>query len=238
MSKNSDVIVKPHATFDGKTIGDWTAAWWDWLLDAPASQDPLTDTTGAFQNVNNTLPVFFLAGTGGGTAVRGDPNPIQVPEGTPILLPLVNAASSSPTDAFFVAPHNGSTVAQITHDQLITERAITDPSTHLFASIDGVAIPEQELRTHFEKTGLFSMGPVQPGSFANHGADVGFLGTNVPVGTELGPARAEGYWLMLNGLSNVDSNGSQPGDHTLTFGFTSPGFTVSVTDYIDIVPHV
>jgi len=235
MPQNSDVIVKPHATFDGKTIGDWTAAWWDWLLDAPDSQNPLTDATGAFQNVNNTLPVFFLAGTGGGTAVRGDPNPIQVPEGTPILLPLVNAASSSPTDAFFVAPHNGSTVAQITLDQLITERAITDPSTHLFASIDGVAIPEQELRTHFEKTGLFSMGPVQPDSVAANGH---FLSGTLAPGTELGPARADGYWLMLNGLSNVDSNGSQPGDHTLTFGFTSPGFTVSVTDYIDIVPPV
>ena len=64
MSKNSDVIVKPHATFLGKTMADWTAAWWDWLLDAPDNQNPLTDTTGAFQNVNNTLPVFFLAGTG------------------------------------------------------------------------------------------------------------------------------------------------------------------------------
>jgi hypothetical protein len=154
----------------------------------------------------------------------------------------ISSAPTSPENPTNVAPHNGSTVAQVTLDQLATLRtnpnSLTDPNTHLFASIDGVEIPEQELRTHFEKTGLFSMGPVQPESVA---ADGNFFSVPLAPGTELGPARAEGYWLMLNGLSNVDSNGSQPGDHTLTFGATfgpEPNpFKMSVTAYIDIVPH-
>jgi hypothetical protein len=44
--------------------------WWKWALETPASENPLTDTTGQFAAVNQSGRVWFLAGNSGGTTVR------------------------------------------------------------------------------------------------------------------------------------------------------------------------
>jgi hypothetical protein len=64
------------------------------------------------------------------------------------------------------------------------------------------------------------MGRTRPGS------EIAAIGA--AVGSELSPTLGSGYWLMVSGLS--------PGEHTLTFGGAeSDGFSVSVTDHIDVV---
>ena len=109
-----------------------------------------------------------------------------------------------------------------TKDPKSTEKGLVadfpDSVTSLFATIDGVSItnPESDL----VNTGFFSMGRTRPGS------EVAALGA--PVGSELSPTLGSGYWLMVSGLS--------PGEHTLTFGGAeSNGFSVSVTDHINVV---
>jgi hypothetical protein len=63
------------------------AQWWQWALAEPASNNPLTDTTGQFAAVNQRGRVWFLAGNlGGGTTIRT----ITVPAGKALFFPIVN----------------------------------------------------------------------------------------------------------------------------------------------------
>ena len=61
-------------------------SWWQWALETPASENPLTDTTGQFAAVNQSGRVWFLAGNPGGTTVRT----ITVPSGKALFFPIVN----------------------------------------------------------------------------------------------------------------------------------------------------
>jgi hypothetical protein len=62
-------------------------SWWEWALETPASENPLTDTTGQFAAVNQPNgSVWFLAGNVGGTMVRT----ITVPSGKALFFPIVN----------------------------------------------------------------------------------------------------------------------------------------------------
>ena len=61
-------------------------SWWQWVFETPASENPLTDTTGQFAAVNQSGRVWFLAGNAGGTTVRT----ITVPSGKALFFPIVN----------------------------------------------------------------------------------------------------------------------------------------------------
>ena len=61
-------------------------SWWQWVFETPASENPLTDTTGQFAAVNQSGRVWFLAGNVGGTTVRT----ITVPSGKALFFPIVN----------------------------------------------------------------------------------------------------------------------------------------------------
>ena len=80
----------PQVKAYGKTYGEWSAQWWQWVHSIPAGINPLLDATGehcdegqfAFDNDK----VWFLAGTTGGEAERH----CTVPHGKALLYPLVN----------------------------------------------------------------------------------------------------------------------------------------------------
>ena len=196
-------VLEPQSSVEGKSIAEWTAAWWTWALQAPLATNPLTDPTGAFANVNNDGPVFFIAGTFGTSGPQS--RTFKVPAGKPVLVPMINffdtePAEIDPKDATLADRENAATV-------LVNGWLNAVAPASLFASIDGnpVANPNQYLQV----TGLFSMGTTQPGSL------VEALG--VPVGAELTPSKAPGYWLMIEGLTL--------GQHTLHLGGSSAEFT-------------
>ena len=54
----------------GKSYGEWSTTWWNWAVSQPAEASPVTDETGARCNVGQSGPVFFLAGTTGGSVTR------------------------------------------------------------------------------------------------------------------------------------------------------------------------
>jgi hypothetical protein len=196
------VIVDPGSTVAGRTIADWTAAWWTWILNAPAAQNPLLDPSGTFANVDNNRPVFFVASTSG---LEGGPvtRSFSGPGDRPILVPLLTFAD---IEAASVDPASVSLAERST---AATTVAAAWPAhvTSLSATIDGVSIPN--LFTHLEETGLFSAGPTKAGSFA---AKLG-----AAVGDELAPAAAAGFWLMIEDLG--------PGQHTIALSGTSSSFT-------------
>lgn len=79
-------IIPLGANAYGKTYGEWAAAWWTWGLSTPASVNPITDPDGRYAAVNQSGPVWFLAGNFGGATVRD----VTVPAGKALLFPIVN----------------------------------------------------------------------------------------------------------------------------------------------------
>ena len=71
----------------GLTYGDWTAKWWKWTISLPKNINPGGDTTGKDCALKQSGPVWFLAGTFGGAAIRT----CTIPAGKAIMLPLINA---------------------------------------------------------------------------------------------------------------------------------------------------
>ena len=196
-------VLAPDAAVAGKSIADWTAAWWTWALQAPAAHDPIADTSGADAHVNNDGPVFFVAGSYGfGPLTRS----FDVPAGRPLLVPLLNLFDTEP--AILDSKYPGVTLAdrQNAAGILVGDWLASVDTSSLFASIDGnaVANPSQYL----EVTGLFSMGPALAGSVVE--------GFGIVAGDVLDPTKSGGYWLMIEGLTL--------GAHTLHLGGTSSPF--------------
>lgn len=194
-------ILAPGSVVAGKSIADWTAAWWTWNVQSPVATYPSADPTGAFADQNNNGPVFFIAGTTGGAATRS----FNVPSGRPLLIPMINFFDTEPAKI---------DVGVSLADRIPAAEKIVGAwpgnviPASLFASIDGNAIVSPT--DYLETTAIFSAGPTQPGSFIES------LG--VPTGDDIFPTKAAGYWLMVEGLT--------PGPHELHFGSSANGFSV------------
>lgn len=116
-------IVPPGSEVADKTIGEWTAEWWKWALSQSVPEDAFTDMTGENANVNQSGPIFFVAGTTGGMATRS----FTVPSNKFLLFPLVN---------FIGVEEEGFSGQEL----IDTVTAAVDSVDSLEASIDGVPI--------------------------------------------------------------------------------------------------
>ncbi|MDG3002443.1 hypothetical protein [Paludisphaera mucosa] len=163
------VVLPPHSIIEGRTIGDYTADWWRWAFGFSVPNDPFTDPTGAAANMNQSGPVFFVAGTTGGDATRT----FAVPADRYILIPLLNFELSQLELGDF----------SLTEGEIRSQvDGVVDLFDELHASLDGVEVPD--LFSHRETTS----------AFAYEAAPDNFMG--LPAG-ESGIAVASGYWLML-----------------------------------------
>ena len=152
----------------GRSVGDYTADWWQWALGFTAPDDPFSDADGAKANLNQSGPVFFLAGNAGGSSTRS----FTVPAGKHLLVPLLVAELSQLEVGFGKTPAE---VRQASKDQ-------TDSIDSLKAVINGQTVPD--LFGHREVSPDFSFTAAQ-------GNPIG-----VPAGAS-GVAVADGFWLML-----------------------------------------
>jgi hypothetical protein len=166
-------VVPPDQKFAGKTYGQWSAAWWQWAALPPASQSPLTDTTGARCAVDqdDSRKVWFLAGTTGGSATRR----CTVPDNLGVLFPIINNECSS-------VEGNGNNYQML-------KGCASPPMDQVSvaqAQIDGKAIQSGPVATRFRAV---SPPPPFPITFGPHNA------FNVPHGS--GISVADGYWVLL-----------------------------------------
>ena len=74
-----------HTKVLGKTFGQWSAEWWQWVTSIPSATNPLVQTGVVDCSIGENGGVIFLAGTLGGTAVRT----CSVPKKA-IFFPLIN----------------------------------------------------------------------------------------------------------------------------------------------------
>lgn len=88
-SQNIDTFPMDSKPYNS-TYGDWSAKWWIWALSIPEENNPITDQTGENCAINQQGPVWFLAGTTGGSVTRE----CDVPAGKAILLSPLNIECS------------------------------------------------------------------------------------------------------------------------------------------------
>jgi hypothetical protein len=166
------VVLPPHSVVAGKTAGEWSADWWQWALGFSTPGDPFTDPTGASANLNQSGPVFFLAGTAGGAEDRS----FTAPAGKYLLAPLLVGELSQLEIGF---DKTAAEVRQAAKDQ-------ADLIDELHATFDGAPV-----------SSLFDYREVSP-DFTFVAAPGNPIG--VPAG-DSGIAVADGYFLMLAPLS-------------------------------------
>ena len=205
------VVVPPGGSVEGKTVGEYTAEWWRWLVSVPGDQGAQTDTTGERANVNQSGPVFFLAGQSP-PADSALTRTFTVPAGRHLLVPLANVLVANGPDPAFSS-------TQQEANSIITQAVDV---SKLFATLDGTAIPD--LGAHREASPVnFSISPVAGNALG------------IPEGTYT-DANSDGYWLLLAPLSAGQHTLRFSGhlDSVDLGGFPSPELDVDVTDVITI----
>jgi hypothetical protein len=174
-------VLPGGSTVAGKSIGQWTADWWNWAGAAPVVGDP----DGGLANTNQSGPVFFVAGTSGATATRS----FTVPGGKYVLLPLINWLIAAGADPPY--PDTATEADAVTTGTI-------DPAK-LFATFDSESV--SDLASHREKSPLnftFTTVPgatgLPPGTYMDANSDGYWL--------MLKPLSAGEHTLHFGGTTN------------------------------------
>jgi hypothetical protein len=200
-------VLPTGSTVEGKTIGEWGAEFWTYILSFPAAlpplgDEPLTDLTGDHQGDGQSGPIWFMcpaAGPATGVAVT---RTFNVPANKHILVPLITIAG---------IPDLGEDPDALCD----SVESFIDGVDGLLFTLDGVEIlTETELFTHREQSPRFV--PITA-------ADDNFAGVNT--GTYVNSC-SDGYFLMLEPLP--------PGPHEIRCGgvSTGGGLLIDITNSI------
>ena len=232
-------IAPPETLPGGLSYAQWSAKWWQWAWSIPSDINPILDKTGGADcGVDQSGPVWYLAGTAGFNAERD----CTVPAGKMIFFPIINLGNDYPCLNLNVTPPGqqrknptfqpgpGQSLEQFLTigygplpdgTQIGGARQAIDHVTALSASLD--AVPVQGLILPPETSEYRATSPL----FVFQG-DRSLLTT---FDNCVGPghkAVSDGYWIMLKPLS--------PGPHTLIFSGTETypngAFTVTVNYHL------
>jgi len=185
------------------------AKWWQWALETPASQSPLTDQTGQFGALNQPKgPVWFLAGNEGGTTVRT----VTIPAGKALFFPIANVFDVEDGTAI----PGGTNVFKVPHPVQVAQGVVSNliaTANSLSCSVDGT--PLAITAANLEQSTPFTL----------------FLPTDNLLGVPSGvyyPAVDSGYYVLLKPPS--------AGQHTIQFtgGIGAFNFTLDITYNITI----
>jgi hypothetical protein len=174
-------VVPPEVNVFGRTYGEWSATWWQWLLSIPAPTNPTLDPTGQHCDVGQLDLLFFLAGAPTSDAVM---RACTVPSGRRVLVPIITAECSTVEPAPFHGDHE--------RELRACAKTLIDgvEVSSVQATIDGKAV--EKLRHARVQSPVFDF--IMPGR-------ENFLG--LP-GVTSGSSVADGYWLILEPLAPGD----------------------------------
>ena len=174
-------------------------SWWQWALETPASENPLTDTTGQFAAVNQSGRVWFLAGNVDGTTFRT----ITVPSGKALFFPIANVFDVE--DAIIAGGVKLFLVPQPVQVAQTFVSNVIATATGLSCEVDGNPLPITT--ANLEQSTPFSL----------HLPADNILG--VPAGVYF-PAVDSGYYVLLPPLS--------AGQHTIHWAGSITFFALSL----------
>jgi hypothetical protein len=207
LSTSSAAPVAPGSTVAGKTIGEWTADWWNWT--ASVNGNVFKDTTGALQTQNQSGPVWFVAGSTSG--VPPVTRTFDVPPGKFVLFPLINwIVANGPDPGFSNTAEEATALVDGT----------VDPA-QLFAEVDGAAISDlagRRERAPENFTFTVTNDTFPAGTYTDANADGYWV--------MLEPLSAGPHTLHFGGTSK-DFTGPDP-------ALTVPSFTIDVTDDLTV----
>lgn len=187
----------------GTSYGNWTARWWQWALSMPQDVNPVGDRTGEYCAQNQGGPVWFLAGTFGGSAERS----CTIPEGKALLFAPINVECS-----YAEFPDLKSEV-----DLRECAKSGQDIVTELDVTIDGVKV--ENLQDYRIQSPLFNLTLPEDNVFG------------LPATTT--EAVSDGNWVFLKplpaGNHTIHSKGVSV-DFTTTG--TTPAFVSDVTYHL------
>ncbi len=193
----SNALADATPTVLGKTIGEWSEKWWQWAYSIPTPSNPMLDTSGAYCDVGQRGPMWFLAGyfIGDGTPVVRD---CTVPRGKYILFPIANATWIQTRQDQEVNPQ----YTETDYRRLANEFLPPSVGGDIEASLDGNPI------IFNPKTPIIqSQSPVFKATFPtdNVFSAFGYLASDL-TGY---PIVSDGWWVVLPPLA--------PGEHVLHF---------------------
>lgn len=180
----------------GRTYGEWSAAWWQWVFSIPAPNPQLAQ--GELDcSVHQSGAVWFLAGSP--TGAGGFERSCDIPRGKALFFPVLNAIfTNGPGEAFTVAEKR---------DQLGRLLDDTDPGP--FADFGFPGTRACDLTATLDGQPLTFFVPdarVQSPPFVT---DTGDGASGFPAGIVDPEAISDGFWVMMPPLA--------PGEHALHF---------------------
>lgn len=184
-SSNSGVYPAGANPF-GKSLGQWSVAYWQWALSIPYASNPwANDATGDFAGAQQSGPVWFLGGSLGDSFVRE----FSMPAGKALFLPVHQWIFGA--TIFDCAPSVPGVPCDVPTLRASAAGA-ADQVTHLEVYVDGVAVDD-----------LFDYRVASPTSFdvtLPDGSVPTEFGAGLAAGT-YGPHVSDGYYLMLKKLA-------------------------------------
>lgn len=206
-------VLPPTSTPYGMTYGAWGAAWWSWAMSIPFDRNPIFDADGSSCDQAQSGPVWFLAGSAGGSVTRS----CSVPPGKAVFFPIINVLADYPCPPEFAfEPAPGQSV-----EDFLSEfaRSLIDLADNLAVEVDGT--PLEDLSTYRASSRMFTF-TGDPSLTSTFDACV----TGAPqVGV------SDGYWIMLAPLA--------AGGHTVHFSASVEefGFSLDVTYVLQVGPQ-
>jgi len=180
-------ILPAHAHAYGKSLGAWTAAWWQWALALPFSAHPLFDSASC--DAGQSGKVWFLGGAFTGTETTRE---CTVPYGKAILFPIVNVECSTVEPP----PFFGGNEAELRECAAVFQ----DTAFGLSATIDGHDVAN--IDQYRVQSPVFDFTLPEDNIFG------------MPAGTS-GQSVSDGVWILLAPLSRgshtIHFEGSFPG---------------------------
>ena len=192
----------------GSAYASWCEAWVKHIYSTPCDQNPLAITTENRNDPDQEGPVFFLAGTLGGTIERTAT--ISADQG--IFFPVLNYVATYPCPYAGFKPAPGQSLKDFLMRKAME---MVDQGTLISVTLDDRRITD--LLPYRVTTDLF---------YFNALPELTCL--DACVTGELQPALADGYWIMLRPLS--------PGRHKLQYKASYPkvGWVMDVTYLLNV----
>ena len=182
-------LLPPQSHPYGKTYGDWGAEWYKWVYSFPVAKNPIQDPTGEFGSLNQSGPVWFLAGTFGvGGPVE---RTITIPTGKGIFFPIFSYFNDYPCPDSTFHPAPGQTLEAFL---AAGAAAVIDQATALGVQVDGV-----ELQHPFNYRAASHL--------VTFTADPSWVALDPCVTGQPQFGVSDGYWVMLAPLPK--------GEHTI-----------------------